>query len=119
MFDIGFLEIMFVALIALLVMGPERMPEAIRTATLWIARIKRSFQQMKNDIETEIGADEIKNQLHNEAILKSIEDAKSNIQSISDGLNQDKANLEYDIRDIVNDVKEPEPENNKDDKNND
>jgi len=69
MFGISFSELLLVGLIALLVLGPERLPGAARTAGLWIGRIKRSFNSIKEEVEREIGADEIRRQLHNERIL--------------------------------------------------
>lgn len=76
MFDIGFMELVLIGIVALVVVGPERLPGAIRTATLWIGRAKRSFNQVKAEIEKEINADEIKRQLHNESILADIKKAK-------------------------------------------
>ncbi|PZW65700.1 sec-independent protein translocase protein TatB [Pseudomonas sp. URMO17WK12:I1] len=70
MFGISFSELLLVALVALLVLGPERLPGAARTAGLWIGRIKRSFNAIKSEVEREIGADEIRRQLHNERILE-------------------------------------------------
>ncbi|MGE8496694.1 MAG: Sec-independent protein translocase protein TatB [Pseudomonas sp.] len=70
MFDIGFSELLLVGLVALVVLGPERLPGAVRTASLWIGRLKRSFQAIKQDVEREIGADEIRRQLHNDKILE-------------------------------------------------
>lgn len=70
MFDVGFSELLLVALVALLVLGPERLPGAARTAGLWIGRLKRSFAAIKSEVEREIGADEIRLQLHNEQILE-------------------------------------------------
>ncbi|WP_417661852.1 Sec-independent protein translocase protein TatB [Pseudomonas sp.] len=70
MFDIGFTELLLCGLVALVVLGPERLPGAVRTAGLWIGRIKRSFNAIKADVEREIGADEIRRQLHNEQILE-------------------------------------------------
>lgn len=70
MFGISFSELLLVALVALLVLGPERLPGAARTAGLWIGRIKRSFNSIKEEVEREIGADEIRRQLHNERILE-------------------------------------------------
>lgn len=70
MFDIGFTELLVVAVIALLVLGPERLPVAARMAGLWIGRIKRNFLSLKHEVEREIGADEIRQQLHNERILE-------------------------------------------------
>ena len=63
MFDIGFSELLLVGLVALLVLGPERLPGAARTAGLWVGRIKRSFLSIKTEVEREIGADEIRRQL--------------------------------------------------------
>ena len=69
MFGISFSELLLVGLVALLVLGPERLPGAARTAGLWIGRLKRSFNAIKQEVEREIGADEIRRQLHNEHIL--------------------------------------------------
>lgn len=69
MFDIGFSELLLVGLVALLVIGPERLPTAARMAGLWIGRLKRGFTSIKEEVEREIGADEIRRQLHNEDIL--------------------------------------------------
>ena len=43
MFDIGFAELIIIGIVALLVIGPERLPGAVRTASLWINRIRRGF----------------------------------------------------------------------------
>jgi sec-independent protein translocase protein TatB len=83
MFDIGFMELVLIAVVALIVVGPERLPGAIRTTTLWIGRAKRSFQQVKTEIEREINADEIRRQLHNESILAGIEKARKQADSLS------------------------------------
>lgn len=69
MFDIGFTELLLIGVVALVVLGPDRLPGAVRTAGLWIGRIKRSFSAIKAEVEREIGADEIRRQLHNEQIL--------------------------------------------------
>ena len=66
MFDIGFLELLVIALITLLVMGPERLPEAIRTLSLWIGRLKQLFASAQQELEKEVGMDDIRHQLHNE-----------------------------------------------------
>lgn len=76
MFGISFSELLLVGLVALLVLGPERLPGAARTAGLWIGRLKRSFNSIKTEIERELGADEIRRQLHNEHILSLEQDAR-------------------------------------------
>ena len=69
MFDIGFPELMLVAIVGLLVIGPERLPEALRTLGLWLGRMRRSFTTVKTEVEREIGMDEVRRQLHNEAVM--------------------------------------------------
>ena len=87
MFEIGFSELLLVGLVALVVLGPERLPEAVRTAGLWIGRIKRSFNSIKAEVEREIGADEIRRQLHNERILELEREMKAMKQDILDTAN--------------------------------
>lgn len=70
MFDIGFTELILIGVVALLVLGPERLPDAARVAGLWMGRIKRGFNTIKEDVERELGADEIRRELHNEGILE-------------------------------------------------
>ena len=79
MFDIGFPELMVIGVVTLLVIGPEQLPSTMRTIALWIGRLRRSFSDIRRDIEQGIGADEIRQQLHNEAILKEIERSKAAI----------------------------------------
>ncbi len=69
MFDVGFSELVLIAVLALIVLGPERLPVAARMLGLWVGRLKRSFNSVKVEVEREIGADEIRRQLHNERIL--------------------------------------------------
>ncbi|WP_339432969.1 MULTISPECIES: Sec-independent protein translocase protein TatB [unclassified Pseudomonas] len=76
MFGISFTELLLVGLVALLVLGPERLPGAARTAGLWVGRLKRSFNAIKQEVEREIGADEIRRQLHNEHILSLEQEAR-------------------------------------------
>jgi sec-independent protein translocase protein TatB len=80
MFDIGFPELVVVSVIALLVIGPEKLPETIRTLSLWVGRVQRSFTSIRREIESEIGADEIRQQLHNEDIMKELEETKNSLQ---------------------------------------
>ena len=64
MFDIGFMELLLIGVVALLVLGPEKLPGAIRTGALWVGRAKRSFNKAKAEIEQHLNADAIRRQLH-------------------------------------------------------
>ncbi|WP_426135875.1 Sec-independent protein translocase protein TatB [Pseudomonas sp. PWP3-1b2] len=84
MFGISFSELLLVGLVALLVLGPERLPGAARTAGLWIGRLKRSFNAIKQEVEREIGADEIRRQLHNEHILSLEQEARNILNPVNE-----------------------------------
>ena len=86
MFGISFSELLLVGLVALLVLGPERLPGAARTAGLWVARLKRRFNAITQEVEREIGADEIRRQLHNEHILSMEEEAKKIMAPLQDAM---------------------------------
>ncbi len=79
----GFFEILLIAVVTLLVVGPEKMPEAVRSVALTIGRLKRTFNNARSEIEKHIGADEIRRQLHNEAIMESLEKIKGDIEEIT------------------------------------
>ena len=83
MFDIGFPELLLVSVVALLVLGPERLPEALRTLGLWLGRMRRSFSRVKVEIEREIGMDEVRRQLHNEAIMEQMKQIEQDARGVS------------------------------------
>lgn len=84
MFNIHSTELLLVCIVALLVIGPDKLPAAIKTASLWIGRFRRSFYKVKAEIERELNTDEIKRQLHNESVLAEIDEAKSQIKHIGE-----------------------------------
>lgn len=65
MFDIGFMELLLVALIGLIVLGPERLPKAAYNFGLIIARIRRSFSQVQQELEREVRMQELKEKMQN------------------------------------------------------
>lgn len=60
MFDVGFWELSIIAIVALVVIGPERLPKVARTAGHWIGRGRRFVAGVKADIDKEIKAEELK-----------------------------------------------------------
>ena len=92
MFDIGFSEILIVATLTLIIMGPTRLPETVKTITLWLGRIRNFINSAKVDIENEVGIDEIKKQLHNEKIMNEIEKSKRELNSISKDISMSQEN---------------------------
>jgi sec-independent protein translocase protein TatB len=60
MFDIGFSELLIVAIVALVVLGPERLPKATRFAGLWVRRARAQWHSVKDELERELAAEELK-----------------------------------------------------------
>jgi len=60
MFDIGFWELVVVAIVALLVVGPERLPDLARDAGKWISRVRKFINNTRREIETELQITESK-----------------------------------------------------------
>ena len=83
MFDIGFPELALASLVALLVLGPERLPSALRTLGLWLGRIRRGFNTVKSEFEREIGMDEVRRQLHNEQIMEEVKKIQQETREFS------------------------------------
>jgi sec-independent protein translocase protein TatB len=81
MFDVGFLELVIIGLVALIVVGPERLPRLARTAGLWIGRGRRMLSSVKAEIDRELKAEELRRILEEQArsnpsetILEAAED---------------------------------------------
>jgi|TARA_A200000113_G_scaffold34008_1_gene28020 sec-independent protein translocase protein TatB len=77
LFQIGFIEILFIGLIILLLFGPERLPEISKIIIKNTTRLKRKFSSFREDIERDIGADEIKQDIFNEFKLEELEKNES------------------------------------------
>ncbi|BFM19391.1 Sec-independent protein translocase protein TatB [Gilvimarinus japonicus] len=93
MFDMGFFELMLIAIVSLLVIGPERLPDTVRSVSLWVGRLKRSLRETRSEIERQIGADDIRRQLHNEQIMRNLEATRRELD---------------DVKAEVNDIMDPE-----------
>lgn len=63
MFDVSLVELAVIALVALLVLGPERLPRAARTVGLYVRKARQSWYSVRADIERELAADELKRSL--------------------------------------------------------
>ena len=86
MFDFGMWEIAIIFVITLIVVGPEKMPALARKAGLYVGKFRKFISKIKKDINSEIEAEELKEQLSvkNEELLLSqtLDEAKSGIDEI-------------------------------------
>lgn len=64
MFDFSFGELMVVGLVALVVLGPERLPKAARFTGLWVRRARAQWYSVKSELEQELASDELRRSLH-------------------------------------------------------
>ena len=63
MFDIGFWELLLIGVVALLIVGPERLPKFARVTGMWLGRAQASIRDVKNDISRELRAEDLKQSL--------------------------------------------------------
>jgi len=59
MFDIGFSELVVIGLIALIVLGPKRLPEVARTAGKWMGQLRRFIADVKLDLDREMHTEDL------------------------------------------------------------
>ncbi len=85
-FDFGLWEIAIIGIITLIVVGPEKMPALARKAGLYAGKFKKFISKIKNDINNEIKADELKKQLSIKdddlSLSQTLKEAKSSIDEI-------------------------------------
>jgi sec-independent protein translocase protein TatB len=75
MLDIGFAELLVVSAVALFVVGPDRLPSAIRAISLWLGRVRRGFEEIKADVSRE---------LHNEEVMQALRESREEVQDLTD-----------------------------------
>jgi sec-independent protein translocase protein TatB len=85
MFDIGFAELLIIGVVALIVIGPERLPDAVRTASAWLNRIRRGFNDIKQEVQQE---------LHNDSVMRELRD----LRETGDSLRRETQAFGADIR---------------------
>lgn len=80
MFEVGFSELLLVGVIALLVLGPERLPVAARTAGRWMGQAKRAMNGIKAQMEQELDADNLRRELDNAPLLQLEQELRDGIR---------------------------------------
>ena len=80
MFDIGFAELVLIGIVGLLVIGPDKLPGTIRTASLWVNRIRRGFNDIKAEVQQE---------LHNDAVMQELRETGRQLRDETQQLSND------------------------------
>ena len=81
MFEIGFPELVVIVFVGLLVVGPEKLPQIIKTLTRSFGTIRSYLREVRSEIEKSVGMDEIRQDLHNEKIMEDLKENKKESNS--------------------------------------
>jgi sec-independent protein translocase protein TatB len=93
MFDVGFSELVLLAIVALVVLGPEKLPHVARIAGAWVGRIRRTVSSMQAEIEREVAAQEFKTRMEKELQKYGATDMVQQLQA-------DTKAMESSLRDV-------------------
>jgi len=104
MFDVGFSELVLIAIVALFVIGPDRLPKVARTAGLWVGKMRGFVTSVKADIDNELATDELKRILRDQADSAGIHEIIEETKSVADDIKEQ----DFVMRAIVDDVPDEE-----------
>jgi len=95
MFDVGFSELVLLALVALVVLGPERLPRVARTLGGLTRKARSSWLNLKRSIEAEINAEELKAPLKKmqDDVKSTVKDLKSSVADANEKVKSEADNL--------------------------
>ncbi len=111
MFDVGFWEILLILILALVIIGPERLPAAARQAGLFVGKARRYIEGVRSEVESELDVTEFKRMLHNQEvqinelqqqIKAGVEDVKADLPDSS--ILTDQHGLSDSLNDSLNDT---------------
>ena len=110
MFDVGFFELLLISVVALLVIGPERLPKVARTAGLWIGRGRKMLSSVKADIEKELKAEELKRILEEQTGSNAVHEILDDTRATLDDIRQETEAVVRTAGDTVQVADESGPE---------
>lgn len=96
MFDVGFSELLVIAVVALLVLGPERLPKAARFAGLWVRRARAHWNAVKSEFENELASEDLQRTLREtrEALRSAESELRGGAASLQAQLDEARAQLQ-------------------------
>jgi len=101
MFDIGFSELVVIAVVALIVLGPERLPRAARFAGLWVRRARAQWYSVKTELERELAAEDLK---------RSVDEAKAGFGEVETQLRAAGQEVQRQLDDVREQARSGLPE---------
>ena len=103
MFDIGFSELLVIAVVALVVLGPERLPKAARFAGLWVRRARNQWDSVKQELERELHAEEIKRQMQD--VRQGMQDTENQLRASGEALRRQAQQARQQGDDLAQEVR--------------
>jgi sec-independent protein translocase protein TatB len=97
MFEVGFSEIVMVALVALLVIGPEKLPKVARMTGFWLGKARSMAANLKAEVQAEFHAEEMRQLLEEQTKLKDLKQ-----------IMQEGENALLDLKDSTEKLSKPE-----------
>jgi sec-independent protein translocase protein TatB len=97
MFDVGFWELMLIGVVALVVIGPERLPGVARTAGKWLGKGKRMLTDVKAEIDQELKADELKR-------ILEVQKQNKPLQEIIESATESASEIKHDTKKMIADL---------------
>lgn len=94
MFEVGFSELLMVGLVALLVIGPERLPKAARVAGFWLGRARSTVATVKAEIKQELQAEEMRQLLQQQALSEDLHKILDETQAVANDIQQTLRNVD-------------------------
>jgi sec-independent protein translocase protein TatB len=112
MFDVSFTELLVIGVVALVVIGPERLPKVARTLGHLVGRAQRYVNDVKTDIQREVELDELrklKDQMQDAAqsVQSSLQNTEASLRKPLEALEQDVSALKDSMTHISSDLVEP------------
>ncbi|HRD64528.1 MAG TPA: Sec-independent protein translocase protein TatB [Candidatus Competibacter sp.] len=86
MFEIGFWELIVVGVVALLVVGPDKLPGLARTAGLWVGKARRMIADVKAEVDRELQLEELKRSFRQQAGLDDLKDVSERMKSLREDI---------------------------------
>lgn len=105
MFDIGFSELLVIAIVALVVLGPERLPKAARFAGLWVRRARNQWDSVKQELERELQAEDIRRQMQD--VRRTMQDTGDALRASGEAAQRQMQDIDAQGRSLVGQVRGP------------
>ncbi|MDR3395172.1 MAG: Sec-independent protein translocase protein TatB [Parasulfuritortus sp.] len=102
MFGIGFSELLLIGVVALIVIGPERLPKVARTAGAWIGRLNRYTAQIKADINREMHLDELRSA--QQSMKDSVQKYEIMAEEASQKVKQEAGDMHKAVQAVTDDI---------------